>query len=336
MKKQTKTLIITSVIILIVVVLVILNSLRTKLTKNSDDFIGNTASNLYNGGTFCEYEGKVYFSNSNDNNALYVMNSDESKPKKITDTSAISINVDEHRIYYSMSANSNGKGLGYIRKSAGLYSISHSGNASTCYTTNPVASALLYGNKLYYTNYQKSSGTTIFSINTDREDNHEVIRQMVSLVNPCNGVIYYGNMDGDHNLYALDPVTEATGSVLEKDVYMPVVCEDGWMYYMDPTNNYSLKKCNISSGDEIVLSEERLEFFNKYGDFIYYQTNSDTPMLRRMFYDGTNDMLIAEGIYSDIQCTSNYVYFRSFDNPDITYHANHYDGVKVEQFVVKK
>ncbi len=333
MNKTAKTLIITASILVIIAILVLVNFLKGKVSTNPDDFVGNTASNLYNGGYFCEYDGKVYFANSNADGALYVMNSDETKADKLSDTSVISINADDSRVYYSMSANTNGSGLGYIRKSAGLYSINHSGHDSICYTTNPVASALLYGNKLYYQNYQKTSGTSIFSIETDRTNNHEVLRQMVSFVDPYGGLIYYGNMDNNHYLYAFDPVTEASGAALEKDVYMPVMDENGWLYYMDPTTNYSLKRYNMSSGEEQTLSTERLEFFNKYGDFIYYQINSKSPTLRRMFYDGSNDTVIAEGNYTKLQTTSNYAYFVPFENQSITYHVSHYGSVNVEPFM---
>ena len=334
MNKTTKTLLITGGILLALILLEVVNLIRPSLTRNPDDFIGNSASNLYNGGTFCEYDGKVYFSNSNDNDALYVMNSDESKPSKIRDISVLSINADSHRIYYSMAASTNGTGLGYIRKAAGLYSISNKGGKSTCYTTNPVAGALLFGNTLYYKNYLKASGTTIYSITIERKDEHEVINQLVNLYNPVNDVIYFGNMEDNHYLYAYDTVTETTGVILEKDMYMPLV-ENEWVYYMDPTDNYSLKRCLLSTGEEQLLVDERLEFYNKYGDFIYYQTN-ENPALKRIFYDGSNNTTIAEGIYTDLQTTSNYVYFRSFDTPTVTYHANHYGSVNVEPFYPTK
>ena len=50
----------------------IYSSGRTYL--NADDLIGNTAGNIYNGGLFCERDGKIYFSNDNDDGSLYVMN----------------------------------------------------------------------------------------------------------------------------------------------------------------------------------------------------------------------------------------------------------------------
>lgn len=331
MNKTVKTILTILIILAIITGLVFYGLFKGKVSSNPDDFVGNTSSNLNNGGKFCEYNGKVYFANSNDNDALYVMNSDETSVKKITDTAVLSINVDPGRIYYAMSANTNGQGLGYIRKSAGLYSINYNGRDSICYTTNPVASVLLYGNKLYYQNYIKSAGTTMYSINTDRKDDHQILNQMVNFNSVYNGKIYFGNMDGNHHLYEFDPVTEMDMSSINVDMFMPVVDGD-WIYYMDPTEKYSLRRYSVQSGESQLLSSERLENFNKYGDFIYYQTNSDTPALHRIYFDGTNDTIIAEGIFCDIQTTSYYVYFRSYEQPSITYHCNHYGTVKVEPF----
>ena len=332
MNKTLKTILIILATVVIVALLVSYSIFKGRVSSNPDNWVGNTASNLNNGGTFCEYDGKVYFANSADNDALYVMNSDETGVKKITDTAVLSINADSDRIYYAMSINTNGTGLGYIRKPAGLYSIKHNGNSSICYTTNPVASALLYGNTLYYQNYQKSSGTTIYSIETNRKNNHEILNQMVNFTCALNDRIYFGNMDGNHHLFEFDPMSELAIATADVDMFMPVVEPDGWVYYMDPTEKYSLRRYSLQTGESQLLSSERLESFNKYGDFIYYQTNSSSPALHRIYYDGTNDTIIADGIYCDIQTTSYYVYFRPFNQPSVTYHCNHYGTIKVEPF----
>ena len=44
---------------------------------------GNTASNLYNSGLFCEDEEYIYFSNASDDNRLYRMKKDGSEIKKM-------------------------------------------------------------------------------------------------------------------------------------------------------------------------------------------------------------------------------------------------------------
>ena len=332
MNKNLKALLITLCVLLVITSFFVVRFFIDKSHLNPDDHVGNSAYNLNNGGKFCEINDKVYFANSYDSDALYVMNSDETNAKKITSTSVVSINADDHRIYYSMSPKSNGQGLGYIRKSAGLYSINHSGRDSICYTTNPVAQCLLYGNTLYYQNYIKNSGTSIYAITTDRNNNHEVINQFVTFTNPYWGYIYYGNMSDNHHLYIYDPLTMQSESYWAHDVYMPVYDSDGWIYFIDPNTDYELHRYNPQSETEEIITDQRVDFYNKIGDIIYYQVSVGDPALHRVMASGGEDIVIAEGVYNDIQTTSNYVYFRPFDNDTVTFHANHYGTLKVNEF----
>ena len=81
MKNNKKNLLIIGGIFLALIVVVILLSFKSSVKKLPEDTIGNTAGNLNNGGLFCEYDGKVYFSNAYDSGTLYVMNPDETGVK---------------------------------------------------------------------------------------------------------------------------------------------------------------------------------------------------------------------------------------------------------------
>lgn len=336
MNKFTKRLLLVLSIIAFISLLVVMLILPSKFHVNSEDTVGNTSSNLYNGGTFCQYGDKVYFANSNDHDFLYVMNLDETNCKKITASSVISINCDEERLYYSLSGKSSGSGLGYVRKSAGLYSCNHKGHDTICYTQNPVAVAVLCGNKLFYDNYEKNSGTTLYSIAISKKDNHRVIN---GLVNPScinNSRIYYQGVNNDHYLYVLDPLTEAYELFLEKDVYMPILYGSEYIFYIDPTNNYALCRYDRTTEEDLILTDERVDFYNIYGDIIYYQVSvGEAPALHRINSDGTNDIILSSGVYKDIQTTSEYVYFRAFDDDSVTYHCSHYGSPVVSQFLPK-
>ena len=72
-----------------------------KIKLNPDYVVGNTAGNLYNGGTFCEDDEYVYFSNAYDNGALYRMRPDESDMKKLVSTQVSSINSGGDYLYYT-------------------------------------------------------------------------------------------------------------------------------------------------------------------------------------------------------------------------------------------
>lgn len=322
--------------ILIIGLLAFLFIKDNKAPNNPPGTIGNTPSNLYNGGTFCQYEDLVFFANSNDGDSLYVMNKDETNAKKLNGTSVISINADRNRVYYSLSGKSTGSGLGYVRKSAGLYSCTHSGSNSLSYTFNPVAHASLCGNTLFYQNYEKNSGTSLYAISINKKNDHQVINAMVNPSCVKDGYIYYNGVKDDHYMYILDASTEASTVFIEKEMYMPVFHDDGMIYYMDPTDDYSLCSINPQTGDITLLTDERLDFFNVYGNYIYYQVSvSQTPALHRMNTDGSSDFIVASGVYTDIQTTSEYLYFRPFDAEGITYHMSH-SGGSVEPFVPSK
>lgn len=335
MSKSNKKVLITFSIILVVLLLaVFLYNYTSKVPSNDPSYIGNTASNLYNGGTFCEHDGKVFFANGYDSDSLYIMNSDESHVKKLNSVAVASINADDHRAYYSQTGKSSGKGLGYVRKTTGLFSCNYKGNKAICYTQNPVGVAILCGDNLIYQNFVKKVGTTIYSITTNKENNHEIIDQMISPACSYNGSIFYGNLSRDHYLYIYDIVTNATEIYLEKEVYNPVYFSDGCIYYIDPTTDYELHKYAPYDGSDVTLSTERVDLFNINGNYVYYQVSvGDSPALHRVNTDGTNDIVIADGIFKDLQTTSKYVYFRPFNSEDnpVMYHVPH-DSTNVSVF----
>ena len=53
---------------------------------------------------------------------------------------------------------------------------------------------------------------------------------------------------------------------------------------------------------------------------IFYQRNRD-PALIRINYDGSGAVVVAEGVYENINCTSTYTFYSPFkeDATDITY-----------------
>ena len=91
-------------------------------TMNNESAVGNTSGNLINGGLFCEYDGKIYFANPNDNNKLYVMNSDCTSITKLSEDSVASLNVCGRYIYYvKNNFNSSTIGMVFRGQLFGLY-----------------------------------------------------------------------------------------------------------------------------------------------------------------------------------------------------------------------
>ena len=82
-------------IIFLAIVIYFGTDLSATKTKMNQGYVnGNTASNLYNGGLFCEYNDVIFFSNPSDGGKLYSMDSNGNNLKKLTDDVATYINAD--------------------------------------------------------------------------------------------------------------------------------------------------------------------------------------------------------------------------------------------------
>ena len=97
--------------------------------------------------------------------------------------------------------------------------------------------------------------------------------------------------------------------------------EDVDVYYLDVAENYRLCRYSLSQNVVEVLTNERVDCFNVGNGFIYYQTNGNEPALKCMRADGSNVQTIAQGIYTAINMTSQYVYFKEFGNEINMYHS---------------
>ena len=324
--------------------LIVASVLKKNMPMNEDYYVGNPGGNLYNGGLFCEHEGKVYFSNPNDNGFLYVMNPDETDVKKIAGVSVESINVDKHRVYYALSGQSTGSGLGYLRKATGLFSVKKSGGDNICYTQDAVGVSTLIGSYLYYQHYDKSRGTYLDRIKIDKSNPSTVIAAMINPGSADSGYIYYAGVpSGDNNhpndykdmyLHMYDTRTGTDTTLFEHQMYQPIY-DNGNIYYMDLETKYQLHRYNLATGEDVTLTDERVDMFNVGSGMIYYQTDSSSPdaALKRMTTDGTDIETVATGVYCDINMTSNFVYFHSFESKSMMYHQSVRGGINMMAFM---
>ncbi len=324
-----------TVITVIIGALVAFSLRKSHMPMNEDSLIGNTAGNLYGNGLFCEVDGEVYFSNPTDSGYLYVMKPDESDVKKIAGVSIQSINADSRRIYYALSGKSSGSGLGYMRKATGLFSVKKNGGSSMCYTQDAIGRVTLMGSRLYYQHYENTTGTYLDSIKIDKSDPKKLLSSMIDPSCAVSGSIYYAGAptDGDMYLHVLDTRSGENTVMYARQMYQPIY-HDGYVYYIDLETNYELHKYSPVTGEDITLTKEKVEMFNVGSGMIYYQTDSSAPdtALKRMTTDGTDIAVVANGIYSDINMTSQFVYFHSYDGLAPMYHQSVRGNINVWLF----
>lgn len=322
--------IISGVILILLIILVILS---TRIPLNDDNTVGNTAGNLNNKGYFCEYDGRVYFANAYDSYSLYSMNADESDVKKLHAGASSYINAGGNYLYYVTSGNNDSNDPGSFRGAYGIYRSKLNGKNVTGMDRCYVAAMQLCGNYLYYSKIDTKTSMSLEKIKIDKKDKQTVDPN--TMLNPncyVDGTIYYCGTDRDHYLYALNTATDNVNVVWQGNIWNPIYL-NGYVYYMDVENNYRLCRYSINDNIVEVLTNDRIDTFNVYESYIYYQTNSQTdPALKRMYVDGSSQETVRSGIYQNINITSEYVYFNTFGESTPVYKTSTYGPVNVTTF----
>ena len=333
MSTTQKNILIISITVVVLMLLSLGVVLSGHITMNDDFTVGNTPGNLNNGGYFCEADGRVYFANAYDNYALYAMNPDESEIVKLSGNSVSSINAAGKYLYYAMTSDgSNGSGLGYLAHTEGIYRSNLKGKSTVGLDRCSIVSMQLCGNYLYYEKFDNALGTTLDKVRIDKKDRQTVAEEIINPNCFVNGRIYYNGTGKDHYLHALDVSTDEDTVVWQGNLWNPIV-QDNYVYYMDVSHNYRLCRYSLSNDVIEVLTNERIDMFNVYDYYIYYQVSStDAPALKRMLTDGSYQELVREGVYQNINVTSEYVYFNAFNETTPVYKTYTYGPVNVTIF----
>ncbi|MBR5337484.1 MAG: DUF5050 domain-containing protein [Lachnospiraceae bacterium] len=279
---------------------------------NADDVNGNFSGNLLNDGTFCEYEGKVYFANPEDSDHLYVMNPDGSDKKLLVKDSVRSINVCGKYIYYTRIDSHEGTNFAFMN--VDRYSLCRSdldGNNTKILDGDPCMAAALVGNYIYYIHYDKQDASTFRRVHIDGRDKGEMSPNAYNPSGVSGTTIYYNELEGNHNIMALDTKTMKTSTIFEGNC-SNIIVKDNCFYFMNNANGYAVTRVPIGSGKTDTLVNKRVDCFNVSDKYIYYQTVGNNPSFCRCPIGGGEEEIIASGNFCDINVTSTYTYFRLY------------------------
>ncbi len=334
MSGKTKGIIIGIILFIIVIGTSAATQYLNRIPENPIGTVGNTAGNLYNKGLFCEKDDMIYFSNAYDNGFLYSMNSDETEFKKISNMGVNYINIGGKQLYYYQTTLSGMQGLGYLRNTTGIYRTDTSGKNTTGLGRDATGPLILCDNQIFYTYYSKKEGPNLHSVSLDGKTDTRVSSIEISPLCIYNGRFYYTGSQKDFSLFCYDPLAGTNTLVFEGKIWFPQIVND-YVYYMDAAQNYKLCRFSLTETEPVayILTNDRVDTFNVYGNYIYYQKNDETsPALMRMDIDGSSPEVVVEGNYSDINITSRYVYFHSFNQDMPIYRTPTFGDISVSTF----
>lgn len=316
--------IIISVLIIIAAALVVVFSSRSKrIPDNPPETVGNTSGNLNNEGLFCESDGVIYFANTNDKHYLYRMDVDGSNVQRLIDVPVAYINAGGDYLYFYYADQGETKFMGLAGNMRGIYRLDKKGkSALTCLDRATSGIVNLLGSSLYYEHYDNTDGMTLYSINLNGKDKKQMVNAIINPACVVYGNIYYPDQDNYFYLNVYRPGDTEGKLYMEEGMYNPTCVGDS-IYYMKLTDKYRLYRYDMSTGSSTKITNDRIDTFNVHGDKIFYQRNSD-PALISVNSDGSNAVVIAEGNYKNINCTSKYTYFQPFEDDSTTYMTETY------------
>ncbi|MBR3308181.1 MAG: DUF5050 domain-containing protein [Lachnospiraceae bacterium] len=323
MNKTLKTVLLIAIPVVLIAGIIIVRAIVEKaqeIPDNAPDLFGNTAGNLYNGGSFCEHEGTVYFSNPYDGGSIYAFDTNHENMRKVITADASFLNAAGGYIYYFSASSAGQSGLGYVRDGRGVYRVDDKGKRNILLNRCTTDSLLLLGNNLYYTDFgedekkPENAVVRVSEVSKEGESEGFIIDDHVRLAAAYNGEIYYAAMTGNHHLFAYNPLTGQSRQLGDFNMYEPVV-QGNVVYFLDLDDDMHLKSWFIGDSTTTLISDERIETFNLYGDTIYYQTTADSGYyFKKIRVDGTGETTLKDGVVSNIQVTSEGVYFTDFNS----------------------
>ncbi len=225
-----------------------------------------------------------------------------------------------------------------MRGGRGIYRCALNGKKTTSLSNATCDGLLLLGNSLYYTNFSENSDSpdsalvTLASIPTNGGEALLLADGHPQLGTISNGILYYSSMESNYTLCTYNPSTGGLDIAAGQSMYQPIIQNDV-VYYLDIHDDYHLKAYSLYDGNIWTIVSERVDCFNVMNGIIYYQNcDPDFYALKRIYIDGTGEEIVTDGVYHNINMTSEYVYFTEFNNDLPVYQTPTFGAVNVTTF----
>lgn len=301
------------VILLLTVLVVLWNYRSAPKISNPEGTVGNTAGNLNNLGMFCEYNGLVYFSNTFDGGALYCMSPEEENIQFLSNSVVQTLLAGGDYLYYFQAGVAGSGDLSNIASTRSFNRANLNGKRSVMLSPDIVITGQLVNNYLYLLAVNKE-GIQFYKLKVDKSEKLQLAQYAINPACVVDNTMYYNGTIDNHYLYALNTENDVPEVFLQTPMWNPIIQGD-YLYYMDLNGNYRLCRYNLSTGEAQVLTNDRVDCYNVGGGWIYYQKNSkNTPQIKCIRTDGSDETVLAEGNYTHINMTSRYVYFQEYES----------------------
>lgn len=318
--------ILTIITTLTIGILLLYNNGRTYF--NDDTLTGNTIGNIYNGGLFCERDGKIFFSNDKANGSLYVMNSDCTNIQRLHNDKAVFINVDDNYIYYVRANDTHDNNTELMMfYNTGVFRIKRNGSDLYSYTGKPCAYLFLNDNDLFFQKYDIGSGLSLYKNKIDGKHERLLIKDAVIPALVMDDKLYYAGNSATPGISTINLKSFTKYPLYEGSYYLPIF-KDEYIYYIDTAKDNKIYRMLTDGSSSELMADFHCRTYNisDNGKYLYYQVDDG---INNGIYRIKTDTFVTEqilpGDYKQIHITAKYVFFKDYDNSN-TYVMN-VDGI---------
>lgn len=316
MKRVKKFIPFILIIVCITAAIFILNK-YSHTVYNEETAAGNTAGNLFNGGYYSEYDGRIYFSNQKDDGTLYSMNLDLSDLKKLSNDKVGYINVTGNYLYYIRMnySKTKNKGDALSFKNAGIFRINLDGSRLINLYDDPSGLINLYGNSIYYQHFNNDDGLKFYKVDIDKKNEAKLSDSPIMPISISDGLLYYSGVSNNHAIYTMNLSTGQYNLLSKVEAYAPMVQGDS-IYYMSLDNNYAIYRMGKDGINPQEVVKERCSTFNitPDGKYMYYQVDDTKNNSLCCMNLSTGEMqVLMEGDYKEIHIAGGRVFFSDFN-----------------------
>lgn len=267
---------------------------KVKLTLTVEETFGNTNGNIINFGYVAKDGDYIYYSESGDSDKLYRAKSVGEELTKISDDSAIFINVFKGYIYYTNLSDNNSlyrikldgtdrkklTSKGFINtivqddwiyctddEELNIYKISLDGSIIKKLNSEASLNLNITDDRIYYNNLDDS--LKIYRISKDGTGKTKVLNDTAGYINVVEDTIYYLNLDDQAKIYKVK--TDGTGKTKVYNIpsgYLNLA-DNGRLYFLDFSVNHTAYIDTLDN-EKLNPLQNSGHFLNVIDEYVYH------------------------------------------------------------------
>lgn len=242
-------------------------------------------------------DGWVYYLIDYEGNKLYKVRTSGDDKSLVIDGSIDSFNIYDNKIYY------------IDKNDRKLYRANLDGSSRSVIISDKVLDINITGGFIYYVN--GSEGSSLYRTRVDGTGKVKITNSIVTpTINVAGNELVYIAAEG--RFATIRKNVDDSNSVLISDdaSYLSKV-DDGWIYYINLSDNNRIYKVNSDGTERISLGQYTTKDMDIEGGYIYYSNDRDAGRLYRVKTDGTGNFKVCDDPADNIDIDSGWVYYRN-------------------------